>query len=221
MMAWALDNNQQAMVRDHFIALDTNHDGGVDLSELRAVMVDRFGVPEAEVASIFTLLIEAHDREIHYSDFLAAMACEHIELDDDLLQSTFSKFDTQGVGYIAAHDFHKVLGVSLEDGHAEALVHEADRQGEGRIDYKDFVSYTRSNQQRVRKAAAAATGGSDEEGVSWSGGQQANPTLLEAQRRLAHPLEAKEEKMPVSHEQDFERSQTADIFKEDACCTLM
>merc|ERR1712070_671390 len=102
MMAWSLTNEQQATVRDHFLMIDSNHDGAVSLPELKAVMVDKYGVPEAEVATVFNMFAETHDREVHYSDFLAAMACDNIELDEDLLHTTFQKFDTKGVGYIDA-----------------------------------------------------------------------------------------------------------------------
>ena len=60
-------------------------------------MVEKYGVPDAEVAKIFKIFVESHDREMHYSDFLAAMACDQIELDGDLLFTTFQKFDTRAM----------------------------------------------------------------------------------------------------------------------------
>merc|ERR1712196_626548 len=156
MMAWSLTNDQQAMVRDHFLAIDTNHDGAVSLSELRSIMVEKYGVPEAEVVKVFRLFVESHDKEMHYSDFLAAMACEQIELDGDLLFTTFQKFDTRGVGYINADDFHSVLGASLEGGHADALVREADIiEQDGHIVYEEFAEYIRSRRKQLKEDAAA------------------------------------------------------------------
>merc|ERR1711963_1094809 len=101
-MAWSLTNEQQANFRDHFLVMDKNHDGAVSLAELRSVMVDRYGVPEAEVSALFKVLVEAHDSEIHYSDFLAVMVCSHVKLDNDLLHTAFQKFDTKRRGYVNA-----------------------------------------------------------------------------------------------------------------------
>jgi calcium-dependent protein kinase len=157
LMAWSLTNKQQAAVRDHFLSMDRNHDGAVSLSELKSIMTDRCGVPEAEVAAVFRVFVESHDREIHYSDCLAATACDQIELDDDLLYTTFQKFDTRGAGYLNAVDFHEVLGVSLEGGQAQALVREADvlQRRDGHIDYAEFVEYIRSSKLRLKDKTAS------------------------------------------------------------------
>merc|ERR1719498_1287823 len=114
MMAWLLTNEQQALVRDHFLALDTNHDGAISFKELRDVMVSQFQIPEDEVHQIFQLLDTTHHQEIHYSEFLAAMMASRINMTDDLLQTTFHHFDTGNNGVIAAEDFRILLGDTFE-----------------------------------------------------------------------------------------------------------
>jgi calcium-dependent protein kinase len=207
MMAWTLTNEQQAAVRDQFLVVDSNHDGAVSLAELRAVMVDKYQVPEEEVTTIFSIFVAAHDQ-----------ACEHIELDEDLLHITFSKFDTKGVGSISAQDFHEVLGASLEDGHAEAFVREADRRGSGRIDYQDFVEYTRSSRRTMKQQIMGIRNQANEDVLSPSTYESRAPTLLEAPRRSDFGVETKAIKnAPL----EFEHSITPDLEMKDACCILM
>jgi calcium-dependent protein kinase len=215
MMAWTLTNEQQAMVRDHFIAIDSNHDGAISFLELRSIMVDKHGVPEEEVRAIFSVFTAAHDREIHYSDILAAMTCENIEPDDDLLHAAFSRFDTKGVGHIVAEDFHDLLGVSLEDGHADAFVQEADVKGCGSIDYTEFADYVHDARLRTKSQDAKA----------WAsfalsitlpppdGSTCANPTLLGSQRRAGS-----DKKVMQEHPKEMLHG---NLEMKDACCVLM
>lgn len=230
MMAWSLTNKQQVTVRDHFLAMDTNHNGAVSLSELRSIMVEKYGVSEAEVVKVFNLFIENHDEEMHYSDFLAAMACDHIDLDDDVLLAAFQKFDTRGIGYINATDFHDVLGVNLDGGHADQLVREADViEQDGHIVYEEFVEYVRVNRLRMKQESMSCV--SDLAPKTAAPKCQAPspppapalhaPTLLEANRAQA----------ALRCGQKPQRSCTTDsmedvnIFQKlearDSCCSLM
>jgi len=208
MMAWTLTDEQQAMVRDHFLAIDTNHDGAVSSLELKDVMVKSHGVAEDEVDAIFTVLTAAHDREVHYSDFLAAVACESIVPDDDLLRATFSRFDTKGSGLIVAEDFHNLLGVSVEDGHADAFVREADKEGRGSINFADFSSYVRNARLKMKSPEAKAV-------TITLPPEATNPTLLGSQRRSG----------PVAHEKTIKDHAhepiAVDLDIKDACCNLM
>lgn len=222
MMAWSLDVEQEAVVRDLFLAVDTNHDGAVSLSELKTVMVDKYGVPEIEVDAVFKVFVETHDREIHYSDFLAAMACDRIALDDDFLHATFQKFDTLGVGYITAGDFREVLGVSDARGHA--LVREADvLQRDGRIDYDEFVEYIRTSRLQLKGPAIKVnTKLHCSDALALTQQSLAAPTLLEAPARL-RVARAVVQKPPSTRQQAFDSASSASRFfvSDDSCCSLM
>lgn len=146
MMAWLLTNEQQAQVRDYFLALDKNHDGAISYSELRDVMVSKFQISEEEVHQVFDLLDTTHHKEIHYSEFLAAMMANRIELNDDLLQKTFHHFDTGNTGDISAEDFQMVLGESFEGEqmdtlYAEFLAEAGIVAPDGKLCYDDFARY--------------------------------------------------------------------------------
>merc|ERR1719321_1586731 len=82
-----------------------------------------------------------HDEEIHYSDFLAAMASHRIELHEDLILSTFNRFDTDSSGYITPANLRVVLGQTFQGQRVEELLAEADFKQDGRISYAEFVAY--------------------------------------------------------------------------------
>jgi Ca2+-binding EF-hand superfamily protein len=214
LMAWQLSNDQQAKVRDYFLAMDGNFHGAISLSELRSILVEKHGVSEEEVGAVFTILIETHDPEIHYSDFLAVMACDSMELDDDLLRSTFQKFDTKGVGYISAGDVHEVLGVSLKDGEADAFIQEADvLHRDGHIVYDEFLAYINSSRWRLkhpgefacRKAVARVL--------------ERGPTLLET--RISQGDGSKPPKVPKAREVSSRFFHPCAVPDTCCCCCLM
>lgn len=148
-MAWSLTNKHHAQVRDHFLALDKNHDGAISLDELREAMGKNGCESEGEVCQVFDMLRSGHEVEIHYSDFLAAMVCSHLELDEGILQVTFKKFDSHGSGFIAPQDLKDVLGESIDGADVEALIGEGDVRGDGRLDYDEFAAYVRSSRARL------------------------------------------------------------------------
>jgi serine/threonine protein kinase len=141
MMAWSLSNEERAKVRDYFMMMDKNNQGTITLAELKAVMVDKFHIPDQETMKIFHALDSNHDDTIHYSDFLAAMVSTRIALHDDLLKATFSKFDTDNTGYITVANLKEVLGQSFDGEKVEDLLKEADFTHDNRISYGEFVKY--------------------------------------------------------------------------------
>jgi calcium-dependent protein kinase len=141
MMAWGLSNRQQAMVRDYFVALDTDHDGTISKEELQAAMEGKFPEPKEEADKVFKALDGA---EIQYSDFLAAMISSCIPIDDDLLHTAFAKFDVGSSGYIESGELRGILGLIFDGADVEALVNDADCSHKGQIDYQEFANYAKT-----------------------------------------------------------------------------
>jgi Ca2+-binding EF-hand superfamily protein len=145
MMAWSLTNEQHAVFRDSFFALDVDQDGVISIPELTGVMTGTLSMPMEEVTEIVASLGGA---EIKYSEFLAAMTLSsHMSLDDDLLQSTFTKFDTGGSGYITTGDLRAVLGSTYEGEDVESLVSQSRSLAankDDKIDFQEFADCARS-----------------------------------------------------------------------------
>lgn len=138
MMAWSLSNKQQAMVRDYFVALDTDHSGTISRAELQDAMEGKFAMPSAEAEAVFSGF---DGEDIKYSDFLAAMISSSIAIDDDILQSAFAHFDIDGSGYIESGELRGILGGQFEGADVEALLSEADYTKDGKIDFQEFSKY--------------------------------------------------------------------------------
>merc|ERR1719336_3535077 len=83
------------------------------------------------------------DGLIDFPEFLSLMTRKLREaaLGEDLAD-TFKVLDSDGVGYIQADDLHRMfasLGEELTDEEADMMIQEADADGDGRIDYLEFV----------------------------------------------------------------------------------
>jgi len=145
MMAWSLSSEERAEVRQSFIAMDKTRSGTITLGELKTALESKFQVPDEEAQIIFSALDSNHDDEIHYSDFLAAMVSTRIKLHDELLSSTFQRFDVDNSGFITTDNLREILGNNFEGQAVETMVAEADQLKDGRISYAEFVSYLRGD----------------------------------------------------------------------------
>jgi calcium-dependent protein kinase len=146
MMAWSLTNVHHAKVREHFLALDKNHDGVISFEEVKKAfeITNSDNPAETKISEVIPEMeqaIQSQICEIRYSDFLAAMVSSHLEVDDDVLTSTFRKFDLQARGFVSSGDLRDVLGGSFEGEDVEALLREADSKRDGKLDYEEFVDY--------------------------------------------------------------------------------
>merc|ERR1719359_2335481 len=144
MMAWSLSSEEREKLEKYFIAMDSTHQGAIHYDELKKVMVDKFHLPSREAKAAFHALDTSHHKEIHFSDFLAAMINEdllHEVLHEDLLHETFRKFDTDDSGYITSENLRTVLGDTFEGVKVEKLLNEADTMHHGKLSFHEFASY--------------------------------------------------------------------------------
>uniref|UniRef100_A0A7S4RVJ7 Calmodulin n=1 Tax=Alexandrium monilatum TaxID=311494 RepID=A0A7S4RVJ7_9DINO len=154
-MAWSLSYEDRLSVRDAFLELDTTRKGTIKLCELKEVLENKFHVPDEEVMRIFKALDSSHESEVHYSDFLAAMASTRIALRDELLRATFKRFDTSCTGCITKGDLRQVLGDSFEGEKLDDLIKEVDANHDGEISYEEFIDYLRGGSAHDSHVEAA------------------------------------------------------------------
>eukprot|EP00403_Amphidinium_massartii_P015291 CAMPEP_0178428868 /NCGR_PEP_ID=MMETSP0689_2-20121128/30506_1 /TAXON_ID=160604 /ORGANISM="Amphidinium massartii, Strain CS-259" /LENGTH=539 /DNA_ID=CAMNT_0020050667 /DNA_START=67 /DNA_END=1686 /DNA_ORIENTATION=- len=121
LMAWSLSYEERAQVEEYFIAMDVHHHGAITYGDLKQIMCDKFHLPGREVKQTFEALSIHHDKEIHFSDFLAAMVSTRIEVTDELLREAFRKFDTDDTGFITVDDLRVVLGDKFNGERVEQL----------------------------------------------------------------------------------------------------
>jgi Ca2+-binding EF-hand superfamily protein len=145
MMAWCLSNEDRSKVRQIFMAMDKNHQGTINLDEFQEAFKSQQDVSVRELLKAFKRLDTNQDREIHYSDFLAAMVSSQIGINDDLLKLCFRRFDSDATGYITQKNLLAVLGEKFEGEDVEKLLAEADFLHDGQISYPEFVTYLRGD----------------------------------------------------------------------------
>lgn len=82
---------------------------------------------------------------IDFSEFLQMMARKMQEVDvENDIREAFKVFDKENKGYITASELRHImtnLGEKLSDDEADEMLMEADRDGDGQIDYEGTVSY--------------------------------------------------------------------------------
>eukprot|EP00927_Polykrikos_kofoidii_P033969 TRINITY_DN28810_c0_g1_i1.p1 TRINITY_DN28810_c0_g1~~TRINITY_DN28810_c0_g1_i1.p1 ORF type:complete len:578 (+),score=98.12 TRINITY_DN28810_c0_g1_i1:47-1735(+) len=101
-----LTGRESGGARDAFLELDTEHRGTVRFSDLKLVLVSKFGVPTNEANEIVSALDMAGIGEVRYSDFLAASmprsACGDGSCPDDMIQEAFRRLGPTGEFGLAA-----------------------------------------------------------------------------------------------------------------------
>lgn len=86
MVSWSFTNHQHALVRDYFVALDTDHDGVITLGELKRAMEDNEVHPgDEKTKEVQEILERIPETSMSYSEFLAAMTYRIIDLDEVML----------------------------------------------------------------------------------------------------------------------------------------
>eukprot|EP00415_Alexandrium_ostenfeldii_P000658 UN0658 len=141
LMAWSLNSQEMARVRDAFLAFDENRQGTITMGELKKALSGCFEVTDEQVKPIFEALDTGANEEIYYSEFLAAMVSKRIEINEELLHATFHRFDADKSGYITVANLKEVLGESFDGVKVEELIKEADFTNDGQVSLDEFIKY--------------------------------------------------------------------------------
>merc|ERR1711967_137075 len=85
----------------------------------------------------------ASDSTIDFPEFLSLMSrkMEDTDTEEELVEA-FKVFDRQGNGFISAAEIRHVmtnLGEKLTDEEVDEMIREADVDGDGQINYEEFV----------------------------------------------------------------------------------
>jgi len=156
-MAWSLTNKQHAKVRDHFLALDKSGNGVISLSEFQDALGKDGEAFDEESCRVFAAVTQGRSK-MYYSDFLAAMLSSQLNLEEDMIQATFKRFESQGTSgstqllsaqAIGHCDFKRILGSSVEGEEIDAFIHDASLSGDAKLDYKEFAKHIRETKAQL------------------------------------------------------------------------
>ncbi|CDR97700.1 calmodulin [Babesia ovata] len=143
-MADQLSEEQIAEFKEAFSLFDRDGDGSITTKELGTVMRSLGQNPtEAELADMINDIDSSGSGAIDFPEFLILMARKMKEGDtEEELVQAFKVFDRDGNGFISAQELRHVmtnLGEKLTNEEVEEMLREADVDGDGKINYEEFV----------------------------------------------------------------------------------
>jgi calcium-dependent protein kinase len=138
MCAWSLPNEDHARVRDYFTALDRGQKGVIKMSELKSFL-KTFSADESSNAQSVEKDDCSQEQEMCYSEFLAAMLGNKIELNDKILTCAYRRFDLNGSRALTKMNLRDYFG--CYDQCMDALFDKIDRSRNGYISLSDFIAF--------------------------------------------------------------------------------
>eukprot|EP01026_Neomeris_dumetosa_P002408 TRINITY_DN106507_c0_g1_i1.p2 TRINITY_DN106507_c0_g1~~TRINITY_DN106507_c0_g1_i1.p2 ORF type:complete len:204 (-),score=30.94 TRINITY_DN106507_c0_g1_i1:245-856(-) len=143
-MADQLTEEQIAEFKEAFSLFDKDGDGTITTKELGTVMRSLGQNPtEAELQDMINEVDADGNGTIDFPEFLSLMARKMKDTDtEEELIEAFKVFDRDGNGLISAAELRHVmtnLGEKLTDEEVDEMIREADIDGDGHINYEEFV----------------------------------------------------------------------------------
>jgi calcium-dependent protein kinase len=141
-------NEELKNIRKKFQQLDKNGDGKITKEELMIEYTKVMNLEDAKrtVDEIIFKLDQDLDGNIDYTEFL--ISCEEYQktISIENLEVAFKMFDTDGSGTITVDEIKNTLqnGQMAEEDAWEMILKEADTNGDGCIDLKEFISLMRN-----------------------------------------------------------------------------
>lgn len=140
-----LTEEQIAEFKEAFSLFDKNGDGTISDKELGVVMRAIGQNPtEAELTDMINEVDADGNGTIDFPEFLTMMSRKStVSCDEeDELRQAFKTFDRDGNGLITAAELRHVmtnLGEKLTDEECDEMIKEADLDGDGMVNYDEFV----------------------------------------------------------------------------------
>jgi calcium-dependent protein kinase len=129
-------------MRETFKRLDSDGNGRLSKEELIAAYAELMSEEEARstVESVMQKVDADGNGYIDYSEFMMATMNQHILLSKQNMETAFNMFDKDGSGSISVSEIRAILGEESLAVNAvwEQLVKDADTNGDGVIDLREF-----------------------------------------------------------------------------------
>ncbi|XP_010505874.1 PREDICTED: calmodulin-2/4 [Camelina sativa] len=139
-----LTEDQLVECKEIFSSIDKDGDGCITTKELGTVMRSLGQNPtEAELQDMINEVDADGNGTIDFPEFLNLMARKMKDTDsEEELKEAFRVFDKDQNGFISAAELRHVmtnLGEKLTDEEVDEMIKEADVDGDGQINYEEFV----------------------------------------------------------------------------------
>jgi len=129
-----------------FELFDEDGDGTISIKELSKVMTSLGQNPtDAEIEDMINEVDSDRNGSIDFDEFckMMAMPTKAHNFESEM-QAAFAVFDHDGSGTISLEELRRVMksfGEELTDDDLDQMIKEVDKDGDGSIDYKEFVNF--------------------------------------------------------------------------------
>ncbi|XP_065921016.1 calmodulin-like [Dysidea avara] len=138
-----LTEEQISEFKEAFSLFDEDGDGTITTKELCTVMRSLGQNPtEAELQDMINEVDADRNGTIDFPEFLTMMV-RRTDSDLEEVREMFSIFDKDGNGFISAAELRHVLknhGEMVTDEEVDEMMREADVDGDGQVNYDEFVA---------------------------------------------------------------------------------
>lgn len=142
-----LSELEQKLLKMVFAEGDSDKKGHLNREDLKVAMVSLLGYKPSKYEA--NQMLEKHGYQdedgtlvMNFGQFVEAVTPKLINRDeDDEIRQTFMAFDTHCKGFLTVDDLKRVfsnVAPHMSAHHLEKMFRELDRDGDGRVSYKDF-----------------------------------------------------------------------------------
>ena len=140
----SLSEETKADYMDAFNMFDTNHDGTINSQKIGELMRKLGKNPtEAQLSQIIRNIAKNDSKQIGFDEFVELMEQKNRENDPEIeIINMFQIFNKENNGLISNEElFHiiRTFGETLTDEEIQEIITEADVDGDGFINYEEFV----------------------------------------------------------------------------------
>lgn len=123
-----------------FKKMDTNNDGQVSYEEFEAQMI-KCGHKKDQIQEMFKNVDVDDDHSISYDELMLTVTNEMLSSRDERLWEAFCEMDEDDDGVLTAEELKNAMskhGVNMTES-AKELIQQADTDGDGTVDWEEFM----------------------------------------------------------------------------------
>lgn len=141
-LANTMDRKDVGSLSELFLMVDTEQTGTISPAELKDAFkkLNMPNLDEERMEKIFAGIDHDGSGQIHFAEFLAALAEGAGLVTMDRISDAFDRIDSEGKDYISHQDLKKILGENYSKEVAEDMIEEGDFKNNGRVDFDEFVT---------------------------------------------------------------------------------
>jgi calcium-dependent protein kinase len=137
MMADSLTEAELDVLTDTFKKIDENGDGHITFAEMKKALENKdMKISQDELSRLMKMADVNGDGVLSYEELKLTCVQRKLIAKEERIWAAFCKLDLDGDGKISTKEIQKVLGA--ED--AKSLIDEVDKNGDGEVDYDEFMS---------------------------------------------------------------------------------